>query len=253
VSESLILCEGFHDRAFWDGWLAYLGCNSVGFKPGTPGYPALDPWGDKVGGGQFAYRSKSGAFVRVRSCNAKANVLRAARIRLNERTTKALLRLVINVDVDTGAAGMATGPTGLRRQDVLHQVQQIDPSAAMNVNGDIQVDGGVTIVSLVRWAASDPSGPGLPAQQTLERLASAALVAAYPTRAVAVQSWLDGRPDPPGPDPKEHAWSYMAGWYAEQGCEAFYTNLWNEAQVAAELEARLRASGAWQIAAGLAG
>lgn len=21
MSESVILCEGFHDRAFWDGWL----------------------------------------------------------------------------------------------------------------------------------------------------------------------------------------------------------------------------------------
>jgi hypothetical protein len=44
----------------------------------------------------------------------------------------------------------------------------------------------------------------------------------------------------------------MAGWYAEQGCEAFYSNLWNEPQVAAELSARLRVSGAWQIAAMLA-
>lgn len=46
MSESVILCEGFHDRAFWDGWLTHLGCNSDGFRPGTPGYPALDPWGD---------------------------------------------------------------------------------------------------------------------------------------------------------------------------------------------------------------
>jgi hypothetical protein len=24
MSESVILCEGFHDRAFWDGWLTSL-------------------------------------------------------------------------------------------------------------------------------------------------------------------------------------------------------------------------------------
>jgi hypothetical protein len=255
MSESVILCEGFHDRAFWDRWLTSLGCKSDGFKPGTRGFPALDPWGDPVRHGQFAYRSKSGkGFVRVRSCNGKSNVLKEARNRLTQRTTKRLLRLVINVDVDTSAAGMAPGPTGLRQQDVLHQVQQIDPPAYMNADGEIEVDGGATKVSLVRWKVNDPPSRGLPDQQTLERLACAALAAAYPARATSVQKWLDGRaiPIPPGANPKEHTWSYMAGWYAEHGCEAFYSNLWNDPQVVAELGARLRLSGAWQIAANLA-
>jgi hypothetical protein len=229
MSESVILCEGYHDRAFWDGWLTSLGCNSAGFKPGTPGYPAIDPWGDEVrGGGQFAFRSNSGSFLRVRPCNGKTNILRQARIRLTQRTTKQLLRLVINVEVDTSAAATATGPTGLRQQDVLHQVQQIDPAASMNAAGEIEVDGGATRVCLVRWEVSDPSAPGLPDQQSLERLAAAALAGAYPGRAAAVQNWLDARPIPPGADPKEHAWSYMAGWYAEHGCEAFYSTLWND-------------------------
>jgi hypothetical protein len=253
MSESVILCEGFHDRALWDGWLTFLGCNSDGFKPGTPGYPALDPWGDPVRQGQFAFRSQSGRFVRVRPCHGRGNVLQEARIRLNRRTTRQLLRLVINVDVDTTAAGMTAGPTGLRQQDVLYQVQQIDPLAFVNADHEIEVDGGATKVSLVRWEVSDRPAPGLPDQQTLERLASAALAAAYPARAAAVQNWLDTRPLPPGTDPKEHAWSYMAGWYAEHGCEAFYSNLWHDPRVVAELEARLRSSGAWQIAVTLAG
>ena len=87
----------------------------------------------------------------------------------------------------------------------------------------------------------------------LERLACAALAAAYPARAAPVHNWLNARPAPPGVDPKEHAWSYMAGWYAEHGCEAFYSNLWNDPRVVAELDTRLRSSGAWQIAATLAG
>jgi hypothetical protein len=252
MSESVILCEGFHDRAFWDGWLTALGCNSTGFKPGTTGYPALDPWGTPVRGGQFAYLSKAGSFVRVRSCNGKSKILNEARIRLAERTTKRLLRLVINVDADS-TASQAPGPVGLRQQDVLHQVQQVDASAALTAAGEIEVDGGATNIALVRWEVPEPSTPGLPDQQTLERLVSAALVAAYPARATAVQTWLDAHPSPPGADPKEHAWSYMAGWYAEFGCEAFYSNLWNDAQVAAELEVRLRKSGAWQVAAALAG
>jgi hypothetical protein len=252
MSESVILCEGFHDRAFWDGWLTSLGCNSDGFKPGTPGFPALDPWGDPVRRGQFAYRSKSGSFVRVRPCNGKSNVLQEARIRLTQRTTKRLLRLVINVDVDTSAAGTSPGPTGLRQQDVLSQVQQIDPQASVNATGDIEVDGGATTVALIRWETNDPSARGLPDQQTLERLVSAALVAAYPPRAKAVQDWLDARLNPPPPDPKEHAWSHMAGWYAEHGCEDSYANLWRDPAVVRELEARLRSSGAWQIAATMA-
>ena len=45
MSESLVLCEGYHDRAFWAGWLGRLGCSDVGFRPGTAGYPRADPWG----------------------------------------------------------------------------------------------------------------------------------------------------------------------------------------------------------------
>jgi hypothetical protein len=82
MSESVILCEGFHDRAFWDGWLTSLGCNSDGYKPGTPGFPAPDPWGAEVRGGQFAYRSMSASFVRVRPCNGRSKILQGARIRL---------------------------------------------------------------------------------------------------------------------------------------------------------------------------
>jgi hypothetical protein len=57
---------------------------------------------------------------------------------------------------------------------------------------------------------------------------------------------------PPSADPKEHAWSYMAGWYADHGCEACYSNLWNDPRVVGELESRLRASGAWQMAESMA-
>jgi len=86
----------------------------------------------------------------------------------------------------------------------------------------------------------------------LERLVCAAVVAAYPLRADAVQTWLASRPAPPAPTPKEYAWSYMAGWYAEYGCDAFYSNIWRDAAVTSALEDRLRQSGAWRIAEVLA-
>ncbi len=253
MSESVILCEGYHDRAFWDGWLTFMGCDGSGFRPGTPGFPKNDPWGKQVHGrGQVAYHSKNGGFVRILPCNGKGKILYEARVLLNARATRRLLRLVINVDLDTSGSGLASAASGQRQQDVLYQVQQIDASAIINVDGDIEMDSGATKISLLRWEANDPPAPGLPDQQCLERLVSAALAAAYPTRAASVQNWLDARPDLPGADPKEHAWSYMAGWYADFGCEAFYSNLWNDPRVAAELEARLRSSGAWQTAALLA-
>ncbi|MBL8792663.1 MAG: hypothetical protein JNM56_02030 [Planctomycetia bacterium] len=180
-------------------------------------------------------------------------MLPEARNRLKQRTTKQLLRLVVNVDIDASAANPVPGAVGLQRKDVLYQVQQIDPSATLNAAGEIEVDGGATRISLVRWEVADPAGAaGLPDQQTLERLVSAALAAAYPPRATAVQDWLSARPSPPQVDPKEHAWSYMAGWYAGHGCEAFYSRLWDDPAIVNELESRLRASGAWQVAETLA-
>jgi hypothetical protein len=73
-----------------------------------------------------------------------------------------------------------------------------------------------------------------------------------PPAAVSFMNWLDARPGPPPAGPKEHAWSYMAGWHAEHGCEDFYSNLWRDAAIVRELESRLRSSGAWQLAQAMA-
>jgi hypothetical protein len=257
MSESVILCEGYHDRAFWAGWLLHLGCTDPGLP--TPGHSRrsriLDPWNDPVTGGQFAYHSKSNRFLRVQPCGGKNGILPAAlrRLRLAHSGARALEQLILNIDPDIPAGGSGTGLTGLRQQDVLRQVQQLDPGASLKANGHIEIDGGAATVALIRWETNDPPAPGLPDQQKLERLVCAALAAAYPQRAKSVQDWLAARANPPLPDPKEHAWSYMAGWYAGHGCEDFYTNLWRDAKLASELEARLRSSGAWQIAETLAG
>src|SRR5262249_40182442 len=156
--------------------LTHLGCADPGAPP--PGKTSrlliYDPDNIPVTGGQYAYHSSSGRFIRVVPCHGKTKVLPAVRIRLGQRSSKALLRLVINIDSDTTASGKP-GPSGLRRPDVEQLVRGFDPLAAINADGEIELDGGATRVSLVRWEVSDPSAPGLPDQQTLERLASAAL------------------------------------------------------------------------------
>ncbi len=251
MSESLVLCEGFHDRAFWAGWLASLGCSDEGFRPGTPGYPAADPWGARVLGGKYAYRTPTGAFIRVAPCGGRANILPEARTRLRQRATKAVIRLIINIDPDVTVAEDAP-PAGLRTRDVLALAQEFDAAAALTVEGDIAIDDGATLLSLIRWEADDPHAEGIPAQQTLERLACTAIVAAYPDRAHPVHAWLGSRPAAAQAGPKEHAWSYMAGWYADHGCDDFYAHLWRDPRIAPELRTRLERSGAWRIAEALA-
>jgi hypothetical protein len=204
-----------------------------------------------VEAGHFAYVSKTGSFVRVVPCHGKDKIREIARDRLIQRTRKPLIRLVLNVDADTTASGVQTA-AGLRIQDVEYFLRNNVDKTATRTGDQIEIDGGSTAVSLMRWEVSDPPAPGLPDQQTLERLVSAAMAAAYAGRAKAVQDWLNARPAPPPVDPKEHAWSYMAGWYSEYGCDAFYSHLWNDPIVVAQLEPRLRASGAWQIAETLA-
>ncbi len=105
MSESIVYCEGYHDRAFWMGWLNHLGCVDPGSPPpGRTGrIPILDPWKTEVKGGQYAYHSRSGKFIRVVPCHGKTNILPLVRNRLNQRTTKPISRLVINIDSDVAA------------------------------------------------------------------------------------------------------------------------------------------------------
>ncbi len=251
MSETVILCEGYHDRAFWKGWLEHLDCTDPGIKAGkSPRTKVYDPFKDLVAGGQFAYYSRSGHFIRVRPCGGKDFVLRAARLRLRERASKKLTRLVINVDPDTEQQPGAEA-TGLRIHNVQTIVQEFDREATL-VDDEIALDGGSTRVSLIRWGAEDNAATaGVPSQQTLERLVCAALVAAFPSRGTNVQAWLNTRDQPP-PSVKEFTWSFMAGWYADHGCEDFFTNLWRDPEIRGALESRLRASRAWQIAEALA-
>ena len=203
--------------------------------------------------GQYGYYSPTGRFTRIVPCHGVDNVLPEARERLERRgldLTPSILVLCVDPDADTGKAD---AKTGLRLEDLERHVQSIEPSATRNDAGDIELDDGATKVSLVRWEVDDELIAGVPVPQTLERLVCTAMVAAYPERGPAVQDWLSRRPKAPTstPIPKAYAWSYMAGWHADQGCEAFFKLLWQDAKIAAELESRLRAGGAWRVAEAL--
>jgi hypothetical protein len=68
----------------------------------------------------------------------------------------------------------------------------------------------------------------------------------YPERAGAVAAWLANLPGGAKDGPKEHAWSHMAGFYAENGCEGFCRLVWDDSKIATQLEQRLTMAGAWR-------
>lgn len=242
MSEAIILCEGYYDRDFWAGWLERLGC-----PPPPTDRKVVDDRGLLVERGHFGYRSPGGRFIRIAPCRGYDKVLPAALTHIGDRAVEQLSHIVPCIDPDIPADGTSTA-TGLRLEDLLRKVRESGLPADLNADGDIDLDNGATKVSLVRWEVPGDDAPGVPRQQTLERLACSALIAAYPARGDAIVAWLENRPDAPAAGPKEHAWSHMAGWYAGFGCAAFYKNLWTIPQVASELETRLKACGAWRVA-----
>ena len=175
----------------------------------------------------------------------------AARLYLGGRKTKPLRMLVLCYDSDAPAAD--SSPEAARAAAVWNLAREFDPNAARVNDRRFRIDGGNTEISLACWRCVDPAGTsGLPEQQTLERLVCASIVGAHGGRASPVETWLASRPAAPAPMAKSFAWSYMAGWYEDHGCEDFYRQVWREPQVRAELESRLRATGVWEIAEAVA-
>ena len=241
-TESVVLCEGYHDRAFWAGWLLHLGCTDPGAGNGARG-KLVDPWNKPVTRGHFGFRSTSGRFVRLQPCHSREKVIRAARIRLSQLATQSLTRLVVCVDSDRVVAEV----TGVRHPKRAKQylVGPLDlTNAKPTADGDLVLSDGRTLVSLVCWEAPDPRSEEIPAKQTLERLICAALIECHAERGPWVRKWLDSRPEgppaPPAAGPKEFAFSHMAGWYAEHGCEDFFRHFWRDEDIAKALERRLR-------------
>lgn len=256
MSESVILCEGYHDRSFWSGWLERLGFTDARRRPDGSIGEAIDPFGRRVAGGDFGFRSRAGSFLRVRPCGGDSKVLDAIQLRLSDRVRKPITHLVVNLDTDADDASSSEERARALASAIENRVHQAAPGAVRTNGGALSIDGGATLISLVLWSAPDPATPELPAKQTLERLVCAALRSAYPQRAADVAAWLASRKGPPPGTSglvKEHAWSHMAGWYAGHNCDDFYQVVWRDERAATELEARLHASGALGLMTSLAG
>jgi hypothetical protein len=250
MNSSIVLCEGYHDRAFLQGALLHLGCTDPGLQPDGSRKPTLDAWGKHVTGGAYGYRSKGEDFVLVQPCRGKDKIPAQLRQLVDGWQTRRYSRIVVCTDDDRDARTNISAPSGAAW--VEQAARQADQAAGSTQVGDIRVFDGDLTVSNLTWWTGDTHGAELPWKQTLERLIVASVRAAYAERGGAVATWLTSLPGGAKDGPKEYAWSHMAGWYADCGCDGFCRLVWDDVKIAAELEARLRACGGWRILEDLA-
>lgn len=233
-SFSVVVCEGYHDRAFWKGLLVHHGLTDA--RP-SAAKRVLDPWGDVVEGGRYAFDTPKGGFVVVAPARGgRADVRRLASEFLKNHPHKRLRHLVLSVDDDSRVCGGSAEASLL--DWFAHVVRDHDGSAEIDGSTATLADG--TTVHLAVWRADDPDAPGLPRSQTLERLVSAAIAEARPGEAESVAAFLsEAGHDAPAANAKSHAWSSMAHMWPEDGCERFFEHLWEDDRLASALEGRL--------------
>src|SRR5258706_2414945 len=174
MTESIVYCEGYHDRAFWGSLLQRSGCTSL------KGRALNDPFGKPVRGGMWAFSSATANFVRVVPCQGKDNIRPLAKTRLKERSTQAVRQIILSVDADLHADGTRATSITIGEESIVNLVAEADPEYSRDENGDFILDSGQTILSLAKWCASDAAHQEMPNQHTLERLVVAAVRAAYP-------------------------------------------------------------------------
>lgn len=237
--QHVILCEGYDDRAFWVGWLLRMGCKDLSLRADSNRIKRVeDPWGRMVSRGQFGFATATGTFVRLVPCDGGGNVGATAAQFFKEHANHPIDRLLINLDADDTLDSTSTSA-----RDIIAGVVRAQNGDAISDAGGSYFVAGVRVCPVV-WECADRAAPGIPGKQTLERLVAAAIVAAYPQRGPTVATWL-AAPPAGGDSHKHHALSYLAKWYAEHGPDDFFKHLWRDEATAAQLESRLRDSGAW--------
>jgi hypothetical protein len=231
--QHVVLCEGFDDRSFWRGWLLHLGCSD----PTDRGRRRVnDAWGRPVtGAGRYLFRTPAGSDIIVQPFGGRSKARQAAEEYLGRRQAYRPARVVLNLDGD------ADDGKGTRAEDQIRGVAR-DLGAAVEGRGPYAIED--SFLYPVIWQCGDPDPTaGLPGKQTLERLAAAAILAAYSGRGPAVSSWLDA--EPLGLKlPRSYGYSYFAKWYSNHGAANFYEALWQDEAVTRELKTRLEDTGA---------
>ena len=194
-------------------------------------------------GGDFGF-GREGRFLRIKECKGDGNVIRLAEGRIGERATKGLRHVVVCFDADEHES--SAEPAAPRLKSFATLAAKL--GATLEKGGrSFKLDNGATTVSVVIWHSLEPARPGIPSVHTLERLVAAAIADVDPAKAAAVATWLGAAPVVAA-HPKAYAWSYMAKWYADGGCDRFYEQVWEDPALQAALKRGLEAIGAWEVA-----
>lgn len=224
--DNVILCEGYHDRAFLAGWLEALGCTSCKGKAYRRGKPLR-------GGGQFGFHQAArDVWARVVPVSGDGNLYPEAELILEGANTEPIANLVLVMDRDTDV-----GESGARRASFEGFLAKVGAPEG-RYSGIME-----TQIRLVEWHVADVQpAVGLPTKETLERLVCAALEQVHPGRGQAIAAWLQSRPEPPHTEKvhKTIAASHMAGWYSERGYEGLFGAVWEDSATRAVLERFLK-------------
>jgi hypothetical protein len=234
-----LVIDSYHDRAFLQGWLTarqWVSCKDEPYAP----------LGKRVAGaGQFAFHLPPVGWLRIVPALGKSNVRETARRELESARTRPTRCIALVWDDDSVDERSASNNPAFR--------DWAGALGATPIPGTehFLFEGGQIATQLCALVLSAPDAQiaHLPPQQTLERLACAAIADAYPARASHVHAWITGRPSPPDGEKahKTHAASHMAGWFSSHGYEDFFRTLWSDATIRAALERRLDTIGATRV------
>lgn len=253
TEHTVVLVEGYDDRAFWSGYLRHVcGCVPSVAIPAVrrAALPAAAHPLLKQTGGTYSYLTPTDAVIHVipyQGSQPGAEPLRALlRKRLAGRgaSSDPLRGVVVCTDDDRPAgAPPRQDRAWLAQLLAAAGVTDLAPPTAGEEAAIRLIDG--TLVFPVHWRAAPGPDPALPAQQSLERVVCAALQAVHPARVQSAREWLARRPSPPA-DAKDHkamAGTLWAGWAANDGWARFYEALWEDGGIRQALLGTLPALG----------
>ncbi len=242
--DNIILCEGYHDRAFWSGFLLKSGCQD--YRNGQRMATTAAPVNLK---GKYTFISPDGSrLITVQPCQGKTQIWKALAYFLSNLAIEPKQRIFVSLDDDHDAVAESYAPSS--------GCQPLEAFLANQFAGKFSIKGGACLfkpqdslhpyISIINWASAEPANDNLPGKQTLERLVCAALNLAYPDRAISVKHFLDSRGDgAPAAGVKEFAYSHVAGWFADEGIEGFYRSIWSKDRIYSFLEDELKKIKIW--------
>ncbi|MBI5850327.1 MAG: hypothetical protein HZB39_04715 [Planctomycetes bacterium] len=218
----VVLCEGYHDRAVWSGWLTARGWKSMRPLSGK----ALDPRGRELPKGAFAFR-RGHAFVTLVPCGGWTEILRLFALEAQEAFVESGSPNAVDFIAACFDADIAGADHGQSIRDRWRKATGHAPPP----RDDWRHEG--IAVHVVRFTAGEARW-----RSSLDGLVARSFAEAYPARWRNVEAWLESREDKPEPS-KEAMWSVMAGWFPEQGESFLQHGIWHDQSIRDRLTAHL--------------